>query len=84
MQVGHSKGQKQHEPNRSRRQEDEVARIHRRRKNNNNNNQTQKLKKKKKNTQKNYTKKYLNVPDNQGGVITHLSKPSRSAKSSGP
>ena len=37
-----------------------------------------------KNTQKNYTKKYLNVPDNQGGVITHLSKPSRSAKSSGP
>ena len=22
--------------------------------------------------QKNYTKKYLNVPDNQDGVITHL------------
>ena len=25
-----------------------------------------------KNMQKNYTKKYLNVPDNQDGVITHL------------
>ena len=29
-------------------------------------------------------KKDLNDPDNQGGVITHLSQPSWSAKSSGP
>ena len=37
-----------------------------------------------KNTQKSYTKKDLNDPENDDGVITHLEPASWSVKSSGP
>ena len=37
-----------------------------------------------KNTQKNYTKKDLNDPDNHDGVVTHLEPDIWSVKSSGP